>query len=325
MENIFYHGSNSLFEKFSFKDKKTNTLESEGFYFTNKKEVAETYGNILYEVELDLKDSLVIDFEEKGTCVFNGKFYTPSQISLKVKEINSDLENSYSLDDDLIDELKYFGWDINCSDKINSITMLNINDNNTFLSKSTSINYVVFEENQINIKSVVNLKHESHLSSLVEDFENKTQDNKDSNSSCVKNDDGSPKVFYHGTNADFETFDTEKAKDGWFGKSFCFIEDRKKAKEFGKKLMVVNLNIKNPYIPESVSPSGLYSEVVDKFKPDIKIGHNADIGAVLKDNGYDGIVYKHWDEEVGTYYAVFDAEQIEVVDKIEHKSRQRRS
>lgn len=67
--------------------------------------------------------------------------------------------------------------------------------------------------------------------------------------SKVVNEDGTPKVFYHGTNAQFTTFDKSKAKSsGLYGKGFYFTDSESHAGTYGNK-MAVYLSIKNPLSP----------------------------------------------------------------------------
>ena len=56
--------------------------------------------------------------------------------------------------------------------------------------------------------------------------------------SKVVDEQGRPKVVYHGTNADFDKFDQKKQRPGQYGgKGFFFSEDEKVTKNFGDKVM----------------------------------------------------------------------------------------
>ena len=58
--------------------------------------------------------------------------------------------------------------------------------------------------------------------------------------------------YYHGTNADFENFDNAKQNySGWLSKGFYFTKEIENAKNFGKNIKKVNLDIKNPLILKS--------------------------------------------------------------------------
>ncbi|WP_152633139.1 ADP-ribosyltransferase-containing protein [Aliarcobacter butzleri] len=133
--------------------------------------------------------------------------------------------------------------------------------------------------------------------------------------SKIVNEDGNPLLLYHGTNSNFDTFDINKCNNGWLGKGFYFTDKKEATKNFGKKRILVHLNMKNPYISNSNSPSDLHSEIKDKFYENKGYLQDIKIEETLKKNGYDGIIYKHWDDENGTFYSVFDSSQIKIVDK----------
>ncbi len=95
------------------------------------------------------------------------------------------------------------------------------------------------------------------------------------------NEDGTPKVVYHGTRADFTVFDKNKeARFGRkYGDGFYFTDDYEKAFKFanglfsngqdrGGKIMPVYLNIKKPYIitqgnKQAKMPNGDYDGIID--------------------------------------------------------------
>jgi len=60
--------------------------------------------------------------------------------------------------------------------------------------------------------------------------------------SKVVNSDGSPKVVYHGTNSQFDTFDKSRRKDGDLGVGFYFTDDESLARRLGKYVMKVYLS-----------------------------------------------------------------------------------
>ena len=68
---ILYHGSTKDFNKFEIAEKhlstsnKDNLVEGMGIYFADNKEFVESYGNIIYTVEMDEKDCW--DFTKKAT------------------------------------------------------------------------------------------------------------------------------------------------------------------------------------------------------------------------------------------------------------------
>jgi hypothetical protein len=71
-------------------------------------------------------------------------------------------------------------------------------------------------------------------------------------SKYVINDDGTPKVFYHGTNqGDFYEFlweKTQRADGGFFGRGHYFTASRSMAELYGRRIVKVYLHAKKPFI-----------------------------------------------------------------------------
>ncbi|WP_086282272.1 LPD23 domain-containing protein [Campylobacter devanensis] len=128
----------------------------------------------------------------------------------------------------------------------------------------------------------------------------------------TKESDGSPKVFYHGTNAKFDAFDIDKSKGGWLGKSFYFTDGKGKAKGYGKNVISTYLNLKNPYISKANDHYSFVNEVKEQFGVKENYGE-FDPAQVLKQHGYDGVVYKDWNDEVGIIYTAFSPNQIKSI------------
>ncbi|ARR00487.1 LPD23 domain-containing protein [Campylobacter porcelli] len=129
---------------------------------------------------------------------------------------------------------------------------------------------------------------------------------------ATKEKDGSPKVFYHGTNANFDAFDINKLKGSWLGKSFYFTDTKQKAKGYGKNVMSIYLNIKNPYISKAIDNYGFVKEVKEQFNVKENYGE-FDPAQVLKEHGYDGVVYKDWNDDIGYIYTAFSPNQIKSI------------
>lgn len=66
------------------------------------------------------------------------------------------------------------------------------------------------------------------------------------------NEDGTPKRFYHGTNAEFTEFSKKKAKPGFYGKGFYFTTEKSQANVYGKE-METFLCIENPLMPNETT------------------------------------------------------------------------
>ena len=68
---------------------------------------------------------------------------------------------------------------------------------------------------------------------------------------------GQPKVYYHGTNSEFNIFDKKKRKEGVYGKAFYFTEDSQEAAGYGKRVIPVYLQADQLFngmpIPSSIN------------------------------------------------------------------------
>lgn len=131
----------------------------------------------------------------------------------------------------------------------------------------------------------------SDLYALVKGYD---KDFKSQPSSKVVNTDGTPKVVYHGTTANFTEF---KSSNGALGKGIYFTDSKDFAKGYTYQngvavgnVMECYLDIKNPYI--------------------VKYADNYDTDA-LREKGYDGILH----EATGMYVA-FDPTQIKSVENL---------
>nr|DAL44566.1 MAG TPA_asm: PolyVal ADP-Ribosyltransferase [Caudoviricetes sp.] len=72
--------------------------------------------------------------------------------------------------------------------------------------------------------------------------------------SVVRNEDGSPKVVYHGTNGgEFWEFDwghTQRADAGWYGRGHYFATGKGEAEAYGSRVLPVYLKIERPFVFE---------------------------------------------------------------------------
>lgn len=85
----------------------------------------------------------------------------------------------------------------------------------------------------------------SDLYALVKSYD---KDFKSQPSSKVVNEDGSPKVVYHGTNADFWTFSlANRGKNGEkLGVGYYFVDNKSSAERYGDRIVEAYLDIKKP-------------------------------------------------------------------------------
>lgn len=116
--------------------------------------------------------------------------------------------------------------------------------------------------------------------------------NDPAHASKVVNEDGTPKVVYHGTNAEFTVFDNSmigsSTQVGVLGNGFYFAETKELAKMYGEQVMGTYLSIKNPY----------YAKPEEAFNID---------AYQLEQQGYDGAIMQ---TARGTIYSVFDNRQV---------------
>lgn len=128
--------------------------------------------------------------------------------------------------------------------------------------------------------------------------------------SKITNKDGSPKVVYHGTRADFSAFSEEFMGEGdgnadW-GDGFYFTDSTEAANGYaegeGGNVMPVYLSIKNPATNEVMMSPQVQNALDDGM------GFES-VREVLEGMGFDGIAYFH-KEHNATEYVAFEPSQI---------------
>ncbi len=136
--------------------------------------------------------------------------------------------------------------------------------------------------------------------------------------SKVVDDQGRPLVVYHGTNAEFDTFENQKVGD--YGKGFYFVDSKLKANEYaikrgGNITMPMYLSIKNPFKARSSSESQLRRDIGERFTNKGLPIKKEKIQEILSKNGYDGVVIPIGEKPFGfDYYLSFEPNQIKSVD-----------
>ncbi len=138
---IVYHGTDSRFNVFNDKTP---------IFFVDNIKVARTYGDYIIKAKLNLNNPIELDFDGKSTYYFIDKWYIPSELANRIKEISIDIKNGYSLNDEVSEELEYLGWS-DLSGDMDVIIMNNIDDVNSgmFSSLPPVTNYVVFNKESI--------------------------------------------------------------------------------------------------------------------------------------------------------------------------------
>lgn len=128
---------------------------------------------------------------------------------------------------------------------------------------------------------------------------------------------GEPMVVYHGTDADFESFDDSKLQQNFgskVGRGIFFTESLKYAEGYGKNIIRAYLKVENPYIFDSYHKLYHYTE-----NPGNKITSRLqsyeyftkDMSEKLKYLGHDGTVYEF--QDIMAEISVFSSEQIWII------------
>ncbi len=121
--------------------------------------------------------------------------------------------------------------------------------------------------------------------------------NDPANASKVVNDDGTPKVIYHGTPAKFTVFDrsksTKRVSLNVFGEGYYFTSDRTRAEEYAKggHVMEEYLAVKNPYYANTRG-GGFLRQISESFGIDPDTITRKDIAGILQTHGYDGVIMR---------------------------------
>ena len=152
-------------------------------------------------------------------------------------------------------------------------------------------------------------------------------ENNPSKASKVVNEDGTPKVVYHGTTSNFTTFDTQRFNTrensgDYVGEGFFFTDKESTAKKYGSSVMPVYLNLRNPLIINTGNDGkkfrSTFLNMYQKGNKELRdlIGGDYDYFSIMKENpsairqelqrrGYDGLI-----DNLYGQYAVFNSEQI---------------
>ncbi|MBQ2759326.1 MAG: hypothetical protein IJE93_06120 [Clostridia bacterium] len=125
------------------------------------------------------------------------------------------------------------------------------------------------------------------------------------------NEDGTPKVYYHGTNADFTVFDrskrTKKVSLNVMGDGNYFTTRRQGAERYGDNVIEAYLKAQKPYIFRSSEYNTVSMQIEKEFNLEEGI-KGSEVQQFLKEKGYDSVVLLENDKAV--VVNVFDSEQI---------------
>jgi hypothetical protein len=129
--------------------------------------------------------------------------------------------------------------------------------------------------------------------------------------SKVRDEAGSLKVVYHGTDSDFNTFDRLKIGRNFIdslGGGFFFTEDKNTASSYGKNIKNVYLKIVSPLIISQFENSDFYYNSAEIYDM-----HKADYIHEMRQKDNDGIIIKH---KKGDLFVAFDPNQIKSIDNL---------
>lgn len=129
-------------------------------------------------------------------------------------------------------------------------------------------------------------------------------------------------TVYHGTDNKFEKFDTKligsRTDPGFFGKGIYFVDNKEVAKRWGKLVLTVELELKNPLVVSGISDfitkSGYISPQTTSDKALNKRNYAKAIEQVTNSlivKGYDGVIYPI--KENKGYVAFFPEKQAVIV------------
>lgn len=129
-------------------------------------------------------------------------------------------------------------------------------------------------------------------------------------SSKAVDDAGNPLIVFHGTNAEFDTFDDSffgKTDEGFAGKGFYFTNYGDITSEYGSKQIKAYLSAKNPFITED------YNEPFKKYGLDTNRDLSGETSKLLQDklkkDGYDSVFVMDYENNAHEYI-VFSPNQI---------------
>ena len=112
--------------------------------------------------------------------------------------------------------------------------------------------------------------------------------------SKVVNADGTPKVMYHGTTAEFTIFDRSKGKKkihlNVLGEGNYFTQRRQGAERYGNRVVEAYIDIKNPYVFDNQTYNTTADQIAEDFDIDRTTFTSRDVTNILKERGYDGVI-----------------------------------
>lgn len=161
---------------------------------------------------------------------------------------------------------------------------------------ATSTNGVLSQTGGLTDADIATIQTVADLFAAVKDYDSSFQPQE---ASAVVNEDGTPRIVYHGTNAEFNTFESE---DGtyWFSESEDYAEAMMEERG-GSRIVPAYLSIRNPLY--AMIPPGQFSDP----------GAEAPLIRQARMTGHDGLVIQNDTDnelEADTFYVAFSPDQI---------------
>ena len=257
--------------------KKFNTPQ---IFWSTSYDFADTYGKWIYKANLDL--GKCFDMENKKHFDWLLK-----KLNGKIQYLDDDYEDQYLVSYNDYKNIKNDNWDT----VEQYLNIISSEFNSCKITEGGTVNYIVFDNSQI--KLIGNpIQRNLYESSDFNFF-----------------------IGYHGTNKDFNEFDSKYKRISTFGQGFYFVNDEREAQEYGNIVIKAKLIMNNPLIIKDIFIGN--EDVLEPIGIK-KMSHlNSDDSLEkIKKAGYDSIIVLNAEGRRNLkYYIVFDNSQIKILEK----------
>lgn len=257
--------------------KKFNTPQ---IFWSTSYDFADTYGKWIYKANLDL--GKCFDMENKKHFDWLLK-----KLNGKIQYLDDDYEDQYMVSYNDYKNIKNDNWDT----VEQYLNIISSEFNSCKITEGGTVNYIVFDNSQI--KLIGNpIQRNLYESSDFNFF-----------------------IGYHGTNKDFNEFDSKYRLMSTFGQGFYFVNDEQEAQEYGNIVIKAKLIMNNPLI---IKDTFIGNEDILEPIGIKKMSHlNSDDSLEkIKKAGYDSIIVLNAEGRRNLkYYIVFNNSQIKILEK----------
>ena len=284
--NIFYHGTHNEFNEFDT-NKQYGGFLGNGIYFTLSKSMARSYGPNIISAKLDYNNSFFFNYDVLPTKIVKEMLNTSKMDDSKKEKILQTYEELTS--NNGIYEANYRLFDIIDFYKGDTTSILQKYGYDSIDNIDRDSEFVVFNPKQVNIISKNDLKENIQDRFII---------------------------GYHGTNKDFNEFDSKYRRMSTFGQGFYFVNDEQEAQEYGNIVIKAKLIMNNPLI---IKDTFIGNEDVLEPIGIKKMSHLSSDDSLekIKKAGYDSIIVLNAEGRRNLkYYIVFDNSQIEIISKL---------